>query len=416
MRGQEVSIRMVRDLVPGYERHGIQCAPLMNGLGFSSTDMQDPSKRIAWDDFIEFMERLCQVAGGHHALADLVCTVMEANPLMQLLAGAVINPRRLYLLACERVSRKMYSHIGVRVEYVGDDSVRVVSAIPKGYRPSLAFHYASLGCMRAYPRLLGLADAVIDAEISPYQGVFLATPPPSRTLGSLAMERLRQLLPTGLLGTGNQEGPVVALDESEIVESVVPVGQEMAWQTEASALGELFLHFMRQRFCVRHAAMWMNRTASSPAELVCSCGEDTLQQRLFRTLLVGGIEVGRVEVDLPTATAGERLPLFEAILPWLALGAANVLRSCPAVQDPVQRTSSGSQRLQELIQSWSLTPRESQVLQMVMAGSANKEIATGLGTSVKTVEFHVRGLLRKVGVDSRGALMARLLSEDRSRQ
>jgi DNA-binding NarL/FixJ family response regulator len=51
--------------------------------------------------------------------------------------------------------------------------------------------------------------------------------------------------------------------------------------------------------------------------------------------------------------------------------------------------------------SVALTPSERRVLQRVRLGESNKEIATQLDCSVKTVEFHMSNLLRKLGVDSR---------------
>jgi DNA-binding CsgD family transcriptional regulator len=54
-----------------------------------------------------------------------------------------------------------------------------------------------------------------------------------------------------------------------------------------------------------------------------------------------------------------------------------------------------------------LTAREQQVLGLLDEGRANKEIAEELGCTVRTVEFHISNLLRKVGVSSRLELVAR---------
>lgn len=47
-----------------------------------------------------------------------------------------------------------------------------------------------------------------------------------------------------------------------------------------------------------------------------------------------------------------------------------------------------------------LTERERQVLDFVLAGRLNKQIAAELGTSEKTVKFHRGNLMRKMGVRS----------------
>ena len=48
-----------------------------------------------------------------------------------------------------------------------------------------------------------------------------------------------------------------------------------------------------------------------------------------------------------------------------------------------------------------LTPRESEVLQMLASGLANKEIAARLAISDHTVKFHVASILGKLGAGSR---------------
>jgi two-component system response regulator FixJ len=47
-----------------------------------------------------------------------------------------------------------------------------------------------------------------------------------------------------------------------------------------------------------------------------------------------------------------------------------------------------------------LTPRERQVMELLAVGNSSKEIATALGSSVRTVEGHRREVLRKMGVES----------------
>lgn len=60
----------------------------------------------------------------------------------------------------------------------------------------------------------------------------------------------------------------------------------------------------------------------------------------------------------------------------------------------LQRTTSLAQRLD------TLTARERQVLERVLAGRLNKQIAGELGTSEKTIKFHRGNLMHKMGVRS----------------
>jgi DNA-binding CsgD family transcriptional regulator len=57
-----------------------------------------------------------------------------------------------------------------------------------------------------------------------------------------------------------------------------------------------------------------------------------------------------------------------------------------------------------------LTATERQVAELVAQGKANKEVATALVVSVKTVEFHLGNVYRKLGVRSRVELAQRLTS------
>jgi len=56
-----------------------------------------------------------------------------------------------------------------------------------------------------------------------------------------------------------------------------------------------------------------------------------------------------------------------------------------------------------------LTPREHQVLDMVVAGKANKVIAIDLDLSIKTVEFHRAHVMEKMGADSLAELVQTVL-------
>ncbi len=63
-------------------------------------------------------------------------------------------------------------------------------------------------------------------------------------------------------------------------------------------------------------------------------------------------------------------------------------------------------RLQAARVAWGLTPREVQVLGVVVQGKPNKTVATLLGCAESTVEFHLTSLFGKAGVDNRAELVA----------
>jgi DNA-binding CsgD family transcriptional regulator len=54
-----------------------------------------------------------------------------------------------------------------------------------------------------------------------------------------------------------------------------------------------------------------------------------------------------------------------------------------------------------------LSPRQKEILQSVVSNKANKEIASRLNITVRTVKFHVSSLLSKFGVENRNELARR---------
>jgi len=69
-------------------------------------------------------------------------------------------------------------------------------------------------------------------------------------------------------------------------------------------------------------------------------------------------------------------------------------------------------RLDSAAAEWGLTPRQAEVLALVVRGDANKEIAQALGCVEGTIEVHVTHLLRRARVTSRTQLVARFWLAD----
>lgn len=75
----------------------------------------------------------------------------------------------------------------------------------------------------------------------------------------------------------------------------------------------------------------------------------------------------------------------------------------PALSMEVSRELlvSGTRRTDDSASAYdSLTPREREVMRLVVEGLANKEVATALGISVKTAEHHRASLMRKLGLQN----------------
>ena len=52
-----------------------------------------------------------------------------------------------------------------------------------------------------------------------------------------------------------------------------------------------------------------------------------------------------------------------------------------------------------------LTPRERQVMRMVVGGASTKDVARQLGVSTRTIEVHRKHIMQKIGVDSLAQLV-----------
>lgn len=70
------------------------------------------------------------------------------------------------------------------------------------------------------------------------------------------------------------------------------------------------------------------------------------------------------------------------------------------------------QQRQSAATLYGLTEREVDVLELIVAGANNKEIARELGLSLATVKTHIQHIFQKVGVSSRTALSARVLGDN----
>ena len=69
------------------------------------------------------------------------------------------------------------------------------------------------------------------------------------------------------------------------------------------------------------------------------------------------------------------------------------------------------ERVAQAARRWSLTRRQVEVLEILVRGKSNKDIALALACAENTVELHVTQLLRRTSAASRAELIARFWSE-----
>ena len=145
----------------------------------------------------------------------------------------------------------------------------------------------------------------------------------------------------------------------------------------------------------------VDATGDHSEEMMGSLRQSQLSFEAAVVVLSDRFEPGRLTEALRAGVRailpGDMSP--DQIVAGLEAAAAGLVVLHPVEVDAMFPAEPASSPLSELIEP--LTPRESEVLQMLASGLANKEIATRLAISEHTVKFHVASILGKLGAASR---------------
>jgi DNA-binding NarL/FixJ family response regulator len=106
-----------------------------------------------------------------------------------------------------------------------------------------------------------------------------------------------------------------------------------------------------------------------------------------------------VAIDVGEPDLAEHLRTLLADVPGITIAPDGAPSDVRLVKAPTTDTETETQ----------LTPREHDVLELLVNGAANKEIARRLGISASTVKFHVRSIADKLGADGRAEAVAHAL-------
>lgn len=98
---------------------------------------------------------------------------------------------------------------------------------------------------------------------------------------------------------------------------------------------------------------------------------------------------------------------------WLVIH-ASCLRNAAGVAEQVAvviEAATASEMAPIIVEAYALTPREREICEGVSRGEATGELAARLNLSPHTVRDHLKAVFEKVGVSSRGEMVARLFAD-----
>jgi ATP/maltotriose-dependent transcriptional regulator MalT len=136
---------------------------------------------------------------------------------------------------------------------------------------------------------------------------------------------------------------------------------------------------------------------------------------LLRRAEAGGEEYlpGAVSAAVAAQRAGLDGARHAAVRAWTRAGPLRVEAAPGDDRGVVSVVLTPEHRLvpPELPAGWPMTQAERQVLELLMRGLSNREIATELHVSVNTIQTHLSHTYEKLGVRSRSQLLARFFHE-----
>jgi DNA-binding CsgD family transcriptional regulator len=413
--GLDVASRCLTSLLEVAARRGVGRDTLLRGLARDGFDEQAPFERMAWDDYAVVCDRLEIALGGPAATAAFAHEVVRSSRALRAVAAQLLDLEQLTRFGVERLAPALLRNVGTRVDVTPDRTLRVELALPSAARGSLACMRLHAANVEAYAALLGLADLDARAELSPRGGVVRCALPPARPLRARAADALHARLDALVFDVLDADAapPPLAHDlpcegaDAALADAANDVGQRLATLEDLDALARRLGRHLASRFLASHVRLLVRRRPGAAFEPVRPLAADEARPRrpiVTRPLQVLGRDVGRLEVDLDPAARPREL---ELLLPFVALGVDRCLAAATRREDgAADAAARGPER-------WPLTPRERAVLDLVVRGSSNKDVASTLGCGVKNVERALSLLFRKAGVSNRTALVREVLGAER---
>lgn len=406
--GSEVSNRVLQVLLAACLRRGLVTERLVREVGLGDQVMHDDRGRHSWEQFASCLDQLSEELADPAALRECMADVIVSHEVAYVLTEALATPLQIYTYGVEQVLRSLFRHLGVRVEPLGGGRLRIELGFPAGYQASPGCWRATGAVLGVVPRMWQQADALVEVTPGLRRAVFLVTPPGQLTPSEAEPPPMSQWLLGVLDGATSSAPPTPAtlsfrlravLDASGLAECSHLLGQRLADRLDLPDLAAELCTVLDEQFLARRAALWANPHHDGTPVPLWSMGDPSAGRLEAVPLMEGGAEVGRLDVEPCVA----RSPLFRALLPWIAVGLTRVT-SASEGGSPADAAA----RVARVAQAWELTPRQREVLALVVQGRSNRDVAATLGCSTRAIEVHLTRLLSLTGVPSRAALIARV--------
>jgi DNA-binding CsgD family transcriptional regulator len=393
----EVSGRATMMMIDLGERRGIPAERLLAGISATASSLRMRGARIDWDDYALIVDRLEEEIGGPAAFIELTEGAFDVLPEVAFLAGMFFSPVDLCRFVSLAFALPQYGIVRCSMEELGDGRYVLQAGIPLPYRGSSAFMRATLGTLRAQPRLLGLPSASVDAEFTEREGRWVVTPPRPTAGARRARSFARDVLARAgvmiedvlmLRGVDTQERV-----EREQVERVLMEGRSRVHSAARGDAAAGFVSALVDNTTCRAASVW-KASPDGTLAAIHRAGEAGIEPTIRHELLHDGNFVGAVDVDAD---------------PWSSDAFAVWLRAVAAAVAEAEEPEVGNERhLEEVSNTLGLTRHQRSVLWHLSRGLSNKQIAAALGCQESTVEFHLTNVMRKARVTSRSELVARV--------
>ncbi|MDB4969674.1 MAG: Transcriptional regulator, LuxR family protein [Myxococcales bacterium] len=408
-----ISQRAFRAAVELARSAGIPDEAILTGVPTSDT-LPGRKKRVSWDRYCDLVACMQTACGGPLALEQMVAdSYHRVLPELRFLAGTVLTPMAL----TEVILRFSMPHFPLTcsVAPLADGRVLTSVRLHPGVRGAPPFFRGCIGSARGVTGHLSLPMAEVDGEISPTHANLATRLPPPRIFGAAiaglsrtAKYIVRRLLgqPDSFLGLGHGDvgvtevniGSTRRLDQGDL-DKIETYGLALSTCTTRDQFVDTLLNIVGHELGCARALLLRRSPKHAGYDVLGGAAADEAGVIRIHSLRAGGFEVGRLETSPPRDTH-----LLDAMVPWMGMGLANWV--LPELSSTTVSTGSATlrERLHRASDAWHLNARQAHILESLIRGSSNKEIARELELVEKTIEYHVAQIFKRAEARSRAQL------------